>query len=221
MTSAVLTAAQVAAVAPTCDARIWSGVLNSAAADFGIDTPKRATAWLAQIAHESAGFTRLSESLNYSAEGLLATFSRARISATDCRRLGRIGPAAAPTQKANQQAIANLVYGGQWGALNLGNRKPGDGWLYRGRGVLQTSGRANCLAAGKRLGLDLVADPGQLATPAIGARAAAAFWVDHGLNQLADAGNQLEITERINGGQNGADDRARLLALATSAIARA
>lgn len=207
---------QVVAVAPNCNAAVWTLALDAAAREFGIDTPERVSRWLAQVAHESAGFTRLSESLNYSVDALLATFSRARISVDDARRLGRT-----PTQKANQQGIANTVYGGQWGALNLGNRQPGDGWRYRGRGPLQNTGRANYATLGKRLGLDLVADPDLLLQPKIGARAAAAFWVDKGLNALADAGDQRAITQRVNGGQNGADDRARLYALAISATARA
>lgn len=208
----MITAAQLKAVAPRCDAGAWLPALNAAADEFGIDTPARLSHWLAQLAHESAGFTRLVESLNYSGDALLATFSRARLSAGDARRYGR-----SATQKADQAAIANRVYGGQWGALNLGNRLPTDGWRYRGRGPIQTTGRRNYETTGKRLGIDLLAEPELLTQPKVGARAAAAFWVDRGLNRLADAGDLTAITQRINGGQIGADDRARLLALATGA----
>lgn len=221
MTAPLISVAQVRAVAPGCDVDAWAKALNAAFLEFGINTPKRATMALAQAAHESGGFLSLAENLNYSVEALLAKFSRVRISVDDARRLGRVGPKAAPTQKANQQAIANLIYGGQWGALNLGNRQPGDGWRFRGRAAFQITGRANYASIGRRLALDLIDDPDQLITPAVGARAAAVFWIDHGLNRLADAGDFTAITQKINGGQMGADDRAHLLALATGATAQA
>lgn len=93
-----------------------------------------ATAW-----HETGGkMTPVAESLNYSVSGLMSTFSRARISKADCERYGR-----KDGKDANQVAIANCVYGGEWGKKNLGNINQGDGWLYRGRGYVQITGRAN------------------------------------------------------------------------------
>ena len=105
---------------------------------YDIDTPLRKAHFLAQIDHESKGLTSLTESLNYSVEGLLSTFSRKRISEADALKYGRT-----KTQRANQKAIANIIYGGEWGRLNLGNTEPGDGWKYRGRGALMCTGRAN------------------------------------------------------------------------------
>jgi putative chitinase len=78
------------------------------------------------------------ESLNYSVDGLLKTFGRHRISEADARRYGRSG-----NRPADQRAIANIVYGGEWGAKNLGNTQPGDGWRFRGGGLPQTTGRRN------------------------------------------------------------------------------
>lgn len=93
-----------------------------------------ATAW-----HETGGKMKpIAESLNYSVSGLINTFSRARITKADCERYGRRDGKAA-----NQVAIANCVYGGEWGKKNLGNNKQGDGWLYRGRGYVQITGRSN------------------------------------------------------------------------------
>lgn len=93
-----------------------------------------ATAW-----HETGGkMNPVTESLSYSVSGLMNTFSRTRISKADCERYGRKDGKAA-----NQVAIANCVYGGEWGKKNLGNIKQGDGWLYRGRGYVQITGRAN------------------------------------------------------------------------------
>ena len=105
---------------------------------YEINTPLRIAHFLAQIDHESSGLMRMTESLNYSVEALMATFSRSRISEQQCRMFGRT-----PTQKANQKAIANTIYGGEWGKLNLGNVYPNDGWKYRGRGALMCTGRAN------------------------------------------------------------------------------
>lgn len=82
-------------------------------------------------------FAPVSESLNYSTQGLLNNF-KGRISAADAARFGR-----SSSHPANQEAIANLVYGGEWGRERLGNTQPGDGWRYRGRGLVQITGRAN------------------------------------------------------------------------------
>lgn len=78
------------------------------------------------------------ENLNYSVDGLLKTFGRHRISEADARRYGRAGG-----RPANQEAIANIIYGGEWGRENLGNTQPGDGWRFRGGGLAQITGRAN------------------------------------------------------------------------------
>lgn len=94
---------------------------------------------LATAHHETGGkFTASIESLNYSVDGLLKTFSRERISEADARRLGR-----SASRPADQVAIANAIYGGAWGAKNLGNTEAGDGWRFRGRGLLQITGRSN------------------------------------------------------------------------------
>lgn len=99
--------------------------------------------WLAYVlatAHHETGarFVASVENLNYSVDGLLKTFGRHRISEADVRKYGRSG-----LRPANQPAIANLIYGGEWGRENLGNTKPTDGWDMRGRGLVQITGRAN------------------------------------------------------------------------------
>lgn len=99
--------------------------------------------WLAYIlatAHHETGakFVSSIESLNYSVDGLMKTFGRHRISAADAQKYGRSG-----SRPANQSAIGNLIYGGDWGRDNLGNTQTGDGWRYRGRGLVQITGRAN------------------------------------------------------------------------------
>ncbi|MFT3815308.1 MAG: glycoside hydrolase family 19 protein [Acidovorax sp.] len=98
-------------------------------------------------------------------------------------------------------------------ARKLGNTQPGDGRRFKGRGPIQITGRANYARYGELLGLDLVGQPEQAADPVVGFQIAGLFWERNGLNALADAGQFDEITRRINGGQNGADDRRRLYAL--------
>lgn len=96
------------------------------------------------------------------------------------------------------------------GRADLGNTQPGDGVRYKGRGLIQITGRANYAACGAALGVDLIADPAQLEQPERAARSAGWFWLTHGCNELADAGNFQKLTRRINGGLNGLDDRLAL-----------
>lgn len=161
----------------------------------GITSPMRAVHFLAQAATETGGLTKLTESLNYSVAGLRATFGKHRISDADVKRLGR-----APGRPAKQEEIANIIYGGAWGRKNLGNTEPGDGWRYRGSGILQTTGRANFRRAGRE------DDPEALRTPGPALTSALKFWTDHSLNALADRDEMTKIRKVINGGTNGLDE---------------
>lgn len=102
---------------------------------------------------------------------------------------------------------------------DLGNIAPGDGFKYRGRGLLQTTGRGNYKATGDALGVDLVAQPDLLSEPGLASRSAAWFWKSHGLNELADAGEFETITKRINGGLTGYPDRLALWGAAKDVLA--
>lgn len=93
--------------------------------------------FLGQIHHETGGFTNERESLNYTPQALLKHFPN-RITQQQAWQFGRTSE-----QKANQIAIANIIYGGRWGQLNLGNTQPNDGWDFRGNGSIQTTGRFN------------------------------------------------------------------------------
>jgi len=93
------------------------------------------------------------------------------------------------------------------GRRDLGNTQPGDGKRFKGRGPIQLTGRANYAAAGKALGLNLIANPTSVATYPVGFRTSAWFWTSRGLNALADRRDFASITLRINGGTNGAADR--------------
>ncbi|MGY2160982.1 glycoside hydrolase family 19 protein, partial [Pseudomonas tolaasii] len=157
---------------------------------------------IAQVGHESGQLTRLVENLNYSADGLMKTWP----SRFDLPR------ATAAARKPEQ--IANIAYGGR-----MGNAAPGDGWKYRGRGLIQVTGKSNYTACGDALGLDLASSPERLEQPQYAALSAAWYWATNGLNTLADGGDLKGITQRINGGQTGAADRADLYARALKVLA--
>lgn len=169
--------------------------LEAAAAKHGL-TGLPLAHCLGQMHVESKGFSTLTESLNYSVDGLLKTFGRHRISEADCRRYGRIDG----VRPADQESIANIVYGGEWGRKNLGNTQPGDGWRYRGSGVKQITGRANTEASGY--------SPEELRTDIVkSCEAAAHFFVSHGCVAPAQRNDVRGVTLKVNGGLNGLDAR--------------
>ncbi|PKV42740.1 putative chitinase [Janthinobacterium sp. 61] len=105
------------------------------------------------------------------------------------------------------------------GRRDLGNTLPGDGVRYKGRGLIQITGRANYAACGKALGLDLLAKPDLLEQIVNACRSAGWFWQSNGLNALADAGDQVRVTRRVNGGTNGLAERLALFAAAQRVLA--
>lgn len=182
----MVTADQLGRIAPTARARIQLMLepLNAAMAEFAIDSPKRQAAFLAQCAHESAEFSHLEENLNYSADGLLQTFK------------GRFTAGEADDYSRHPQRIANRVYANRMGN---GDEESGDGWRYRGRGLIQVTGRDNYKTIGSGLNVELLMRPELLATPELACRSAALFWKAHGLNELADAEKFDQITRIVNG----------------------
>jgi len=200
------------AVAAKMGAGSYATPLALACPDFGIDNDRELAHFLAQLSVESNGFKRVVESLNYSPEGLLTTFSRARISADDCARYGRI-----PGRAANQVMIANKVYGGEWGRQKLGNIFQGDGWTFRGRGLAQTTGRCNYAATSQGLfGNDrLLDEPTLLETdPLVIARAAAWYWKSRNCDRFAARDDVVGVSRAWNGGLNAIDHRQSELARA-------
>lgn len=169
---------------------------------YSINTPLRIAHFLAQAAHESADFKDFTESLNYTPQGLIDTFGTARISVAQANLYGRTA-----TRKANQEAIANIVYGGAWGKKNLGNIYQGDGWRYRGRGIFQLTGRSNYEAYKKYSGVDVVSNPDLVATINIAIDTAGYYWSARGLNLLADSNKIESLTKKINAGLRGLDKR--------------
>lgn len=183
--------------------------LNMLMPIYGIDRPHRIAAFLAQIAHESSDFTRVAENMNYSAAGLAATWPRR------FRDAGGEPNQLALRVARNPEAIANAAYSGR---LGNGPAESGDGWRYRGRGLKQLTGRANYRACGEAIGVDLVAQPGLLEMPEYAAQSACWFWQSSGCSELADRGDFVGLTKRINGGLIGLDQRREYFERATRAI---
>lgn len=194
-------------------AGIFLPALNRAISRYKIDSRVRQAAFIAQIGHESGHLRRLVENLNYSAEGLAATWKE-RYQRVDGK----------PNNKANSlarrpEAIANDAYAGR-----NGNKAAGDGWLYRGRGLLQITGRSNYSAAGAGLGLPLEDQPELLEQPEYAAMSAGWWWSQRGLNDLADSGRFQDIGSVINTGKpgrvpHGAAERLALYQVALKALA--
>lgn len=172
----------------------WYNLIEAAMQEFGITTPQDQAMFIAQAGHESGSFQRLVESLNYTPDALLATFGK-RITRQQADALGRTAD-----HPARQDAIANLVYGGR-----MGNKDAGDGWKYRGRGLIQITGLDNYLACSSGLKVDLVVAPERLEQDTEAARSAAWFYTSNGC--LQHPGDVRTITRIINGGTNGLIDR--------------
>jgi putative chitinase len=151
-----------------------------------------------EILHESGMLERLEENLNYSVEALLAKFGRHRISEADARRYGRI----AGVQRANPEAIANAIYGGVWGAKNLGNTEPGSGWRNRGAGLLQITGAANMRAVQAATGVPVYDHPELLRTPSPEClKVCIAWWEKNVPDDVM--GNIAMVRKEVNGGNFG------------------
>ncbi len=181
----------------------WLPPIEAACDCYDISTPLRLAAFLAQIGHESGNFVHLEENLNYSASGLIATWPH------------RFTEELALAVAHKPESIANIVYADRMGN---GPAASGDGWRYRGRGLLQITGRDAYHACGYGLGMDLVADPERVMEPPTAAMSAAWEWNRGRLNILADAGAFERITRIINGGLNGEPHRLALYATCKSAL---
>lgn len=199
----------LAAVYPTNErVRAITPHLARAAARNEINSEARATMWLAQLAHESNDFVASEENLNYSAQRLAEVWpARFAVDTVEAQVPGAIhwvpNGLAFEIEK-NPARIANVVYADRNGN---GSEQSKDGYTYRGRGLIQLTGRANYTAAGVALGLPLLGHPEYAKEPATAAAIAGWFWNSKGCNQLADKGKFDAITRVINGGATGAAAR--------------
>lgn len=216
--------------APIASAERFADALSFAMNAYGIDTPVRQAMFLANVGAETGGLQSTVESLNYRMDALLTAFGRHRISEVDARRHGRIPG----RQEANQEAIANCLYGGTWGATNLGNNRTGDGWRFRGRGLFQTTGRFNYQKLRDRLRArmpsvavpDFEQLPEKLAEPLWAALSAGDYWDMRNLGARADIGNFDYVCDLLNRGKeterygdsHGFEQRLALYKLARAAL---
>lgn len=176
-------------------AGLFAPAINRAALRWKIDSRLRLAAFIAQVGHESGQLRNLVENLSYRAE-----------------RIREIGLASSPASRwrslvpratelaGSPERLANAVYGGRMGN---GPESTGEGWRFRGRGLIQLTGRENYRAAAEALGLPLLDEPQLLEQAEHAAQSAAWWWANHGLNELADAGKIQDIGSIINTGRPG------------------
>ena len=187
----------------------WLEAVVEACTRFQINTPKRIAAFLAQTAHESGGYTMLEENLNYSAETMAVVwpnrFAEKGADGKYIKENGKNKPnkfALALHRK--PEMIANVVYSNRMGN---GTIESGEGWLYKGRGLKQLTGKDNYTRCSAALGVDIVAKPELLLTPQYAALSAGWFWDSNRLGDFADRDDFVGMTRRINGGTIGLADR--------------
>jgi len=171
----------------------WHEALTTVLPKYEIDTVERVSAFIAQCTHESGGFKRLKENLNYKWESLRKVFPK--YFSTD---------ELAQEYAHKQDRIANRVYGGRMGN---GDESSGDGFRYCGRGLIQLTGKNNYTKFAESIGMEVEMVPALLESFEGAVESACWFWKTNNLNQYADAGDILTMTKRINGGTIGLEDR--------------
>ena len=180
----------------------WLAPLEETFVKYDISTPVRQACFIGQCAHESGNFKTLQENLNYSAEGLMKTWSSRFPNLEYASQYAR-----------NPAKIAGKVYNGR-----LGNTSEEEASKFLGRGLIQLTGKENYANCGSGIGVDLLSDPTLLLDPRYAALSAGWFWNKKGLNSLADSGDFETMTKRINGGLIGLDDRKAKIAKALSIL---
>ena len=185
-------------------ANIWFKPLNDAADQYEINTDKRVAMFIAQLGHESGSFQYTVENLNYSSAGLMSVFNRYFPNLQVANAYAR-----------QPEKIANRVYANRMGN---GDEASGDGWKYRGRGLIQLTGKDNYTAFSMATSVDALIHPELLEQAEAAALSAGWFWNTRHLNDFCDTGDIITVTKRINGGTNGLDDRQARYSRALAAI---
>ena len=187
----------------------WYAALYEILPMYEITTERRVAHFLSQCAHESANFKRLEENLNYSAKALRAVFGR---------YFGDAPKRDADEYHRQPEMIANYVYMDEFRKYKMGNIYDGDGWLFRGRGLKQLTGRDNYTKFGESIGMtaEVAAEYVQSFNGAI--QSACWFWDTNNLNDIADGDNVKLMTKKINGGSIGLEDRQRRYVVAMNVL---
>ena len=170
--------------------------LRSSCEAHGIDTPLRVAHFLSQVLHESARMRAVEENLNYSADALLKVFKKYFPTRSSAEALAR-----------KPKRIASRVYAGRMGN---GDEASGEGYRYRGRGLIQLTGKSNYRKFSDWIGQDVVPEPDLVASK-FAVQSAVFYWTRNAINALADIDDVKRVTKKINGGFNGLADRVELL----------
>lgn len=175
----------------------WYEALCDILPKYGITTERRVAHFISQCAHESNNFRSLEENLNYSEKALNAVFGR------------YFGPGKrdAAEYARNPEKIANYVYMDEFRKYPMGNVNEGDGWLFRGRGLKQLTGRDNYTRFGKSVDMSAEEAAEYVATEKGAIESACWFWDTNNLNDIADTDDVVKMTKKINGGNIGLADR--------------
>jgi len=164
---------------------------------YDINTPLRKAYFLAQVAHESGGFKFVTENLNYSAKALYGVFRKYFPSLEAANSYAR-----------KPEKIANKVYANR---MDNGSESSGDGWKYRGRGLIQLTGKSNYQALSDATGQDFISKPDKVSNPEWALASACWYWQKRNINKYADADDIHMVTKLINGGYNGLQNRQHFL----------
>ena len=198
----MITEAQFTAMFPKAGTT-WVEPLNKILPKYGINTTARIAGFLSQVGHESGGFTTLEENLNYSAAGLTKTFGK-YFKNRDVNAYAK-----------KPEAIANLVYGSR---LGNGDEASGDGYRFRGRGLIQLTGRENYTKFGASISKTAEEVIEYIKTPAGAIESACWYWATRSLNKIADAADVEAMSKAVNGGTIGLTERKALYARITSIL---
>ena len=193
-------------------AEIWLPFVQQACERYQINTKNQEAAFIAQCAHESGGFTMLEENLNYRASTMAACWpARFGVKNPDGTWAKDAKGARVPNKFAlalerKPEMIANVVYASRMGN---GPTESGEGWKYRGRGLKQLTGKDNYTRCGNAIGANLVEEPDLLINPKYAALSATWFWSVNKCGPIAESGDFVALTKKINGGTIGLEDRQR------------
>jgi putative chitinase len=187
----------------------WYAALCELLPKYGITTERRVAHFLSQCAHESANFKRLEENLNYSAKALRAVFGR---------YFGDAPKRDADEYHRQPEMIANYVYMDEFRKYKMGNINEGDGWLFRGRGLKQLTGRDNYTKFGESVDMTAEQAAEYVASFKGAIESACWFWDTNNLNDIADGDNVKLMTKKINGGSIGLEDRQRRYVVAMNVL---
>ncbi len=164
---------------------------------YNINTPLRKAYFLSQVAHESGGFKFVTENLNYSAKALYGVFRKYFPTLEAANSYAR-----------QPEKIANKVYANRMGN---GSESSGDGWKYKGRGLIQLTGKSNYQSLSDATGQDFISNPNTVSNPEWALTSACWYWQKRNINKYADADDIHMVTKLINGGYNGLQNRQHFL----------